>query len=121
MSKNLGCTHFIIGRDHSGLSNYYENNDINNFYQQTENLGIELILFDNVGYDSKKKQYGFCNGKMKTISGSMVRDYIKSKKKISNYLLNKFQHKVFEKWKKGFFSKFSLNLSIALLHRIKIL
>ena len=101
--KNLGCTHFIIGRDHSGLSNYYENNDINNFYQQTQNLGIELILFDNVGYDSKKKKYGFYNGKMKKISGSMVRDYIKSKKKIPNYLLNKFQHKVFEKWKKGFF------------------
>ena len=101
--KNLGCTHFIVGRDHSGLSNFYNNTDSLKFFKKIEQIGIELIFFEMIGYDKRKKKYGFCNGKMETISGTFIRNCIKNKKRIPQYLLNKSQHNLISKWKKNFF------------------
>ena len=56
-----------------------------------------------IGYDKIKKKYGFCNGKMETISGTFIRNCIKNKKRIPQYLLNKSQHNLISKWKKNFF------------------
>ena len=51
LQKNMGCTHFIIGRDHAGVGDYYAEDDTRKFFDQLGDLVIEPIFFNPVGYD----------------------------------------------------------------------
>ena len=66
-------------------------------------FGIKIIFFDTLGFNSRTKRYTFTQNTKNIISGSTVRSLIKQKKKIPNYLLDKYQQQIIKKWKKKFF------------------
>ena len=101
--KNLGCSHFIVGRDHTGFNNNSSDKDLRKFFSEIGNLGIEIIFFDKLGFNSRTKRYTFTQNTKNIISGSIVRSLIKQKKKIPNYLLDKYQQQIIKNWKKKFF------------------
>lgn len=48
--KNHGCTHFIIGRDHAGVGDYYEPDSAHEIFDEISDIGITPMLFNNAFY-----------------------------------------------------------------------
>jgi len=81
--RNLGCTHFIIGRDHAGVGGYYGAYDAHVLARELEpDLGIHLLL-TREPYFCKKcgqivtdKHCAHYDTDRVEISGTIIRKYI---------------------------------------------
>ena len=92
--KNLGCNYFIVGRDHTGISEYYSNNASKRIFDQFD-LGMKILFFEIASYCPKRDIVtdDFQNNKMLIenkidISGTLIRNYISNGEKIPEYLIH---------------------------------
>tara|TARA_Y100000031_G_scaffold30468_1_gene33675 strand:+ start:1224 stop:1670 length:447 start_codon:yes stop_codon:yes gene_type:complete len=82
--KNYGCTHFIVGRDHTGFSDHYDDKASRQLLDGIEDLGVEIISFNEVFYSEEEKTYFQSNNfdknldskSRKRISGTEQRKYL---------------------------------------------
>lgn len=84
--RNLGCTHFIIGRDHAGVGGYYgayEAHELARRLTEKYDLGIHLLLTREPYYCKKcgqivtDKHCAHYDSDRIEISGTIIRKYIK--------------------------------------------
>ncbi len=72
--KNMGCSHFILGRDHTGVGDYYAPDANKRLFDQLGDIGIAPIFFDEVGYNPANERFETrSDATLASISGTQVR------------------------------------------------
>ena len=83
--KNYGCSHFIIGRDHTGVGKKLLGKSDSNLTNLFNKLGIEIIKFETVFFSKKNNAYQeesqsqiFEENDKLFISGTEARNFFKN-------------------------------------------
>lgn len=55
--KNFGCSHFIVGRDHTGVGDFYPPYASHEVFDRFDDLGVTPIRFEKIFYSKKLNQH----------------------------------------------------------------
>jgi ATP sulfurylase len=55
--KNMGCSHFIVGRDHTGVGDFYTDAQTRELFDKLGDLEITPLFFDVIGYNPHVRAY----------------------------------------------------------------
>lgn len=80
--KNYGCTHFIVGRDHAGVGDFYGTYDAHRIFDRFEDIGIVPLRFHGPFYCRKcgsiatEKTCGHPDKERTEIAGTLIREIL---------------------------------------------
>ena len=92
--KNFGCTHFVIGRDHAGVGEFYKKYEAHELVEKyDEELGIVLLKYAGPFYSkfgdiiATERTYRYRPNDIVEISGTLIREIIRKGGKPSEKIL----------------------------------
>jgi len=89
--KNMGCSHFIIGRDHTGVGNFYTPDANFDLFEKLGDIGIKPVFFDTVAFNKETNRYEETKDtkELCTISGTDVRKAFLNKDDLPEWFIAK--------------------------------
>lgn len=79
--KNFGCSHFVVGRDHTGVGSYYRPTAARELFESLGDLGITPVFFDRVyfcaGCNREVEACEHGEGQARHIAGTLVRETLR--------------------------------------------
>jgi len=93
--KNYGCTHFIVGRDHAGVGNFYQSTEAQDIFDKfsKDQIGIEIIKYSSAVYCTSCQDVVLANlcphdsVSYQKFSGTKLRGLIKQGLSAPEYLI----------------------------------
>lgn len=95
--KNFGCTHFIVGRDHAGVGDYYKPNEAQEIFDKfkKDEIGVEILKYPEVIFCTDENELTFITDcphpdeNKTSFSGTKLREHIKNKTQPPEYIIRK--------------------------------
>ena len=87
--KNMGCSHFIIGRDHAGVGDFYPADGDRALFADLGDIGITPVFFNAIGYNEDSRRYQDADGQdaVRSISGTQVRQTLGAGKRLPDWVM----------------------------------
>jgi len=89
--KNFGCTHFVIGRDHTGVGSYYAAHQNRELFDSLGDIGITPVFFNTVHYSKKREQTVESQEPNEkdylSISGTMIRELLDKQRPVPDWCM----------------------------------
>ena len=89
--KNFGCTHFVVGRDHTGVGNFYAPDASHRIFDKIGDIGIVPLRFGTVYFckacGEAREECSHGEEQKLEISGTQVRKNLLEKGRVPDYLV----------------------------------
>lgn len=101
--KNMGCSHFIVGRDHTGVGNFYSRDANREMFESLGDIGVKPVFFEAVGYNNNTGRYEADQGQpLMMIAGSEVRETLRAGNHLPDWFMRDLiQEVLLEEMKSG--------------------
>ena len=88
--RNMGCSHFIVGRDHAGVGDLYEDGDTRALFDELGDLlGVTPVFFDMLGYHPASKTYrAESSPEIVSINGSAAREALRRQEELPQWYMH---------------------------------
>jgi ATP sulfurylase len=87
--RNMGCSHFIVGRDHAGVGGFYDDRDTRALFDELGDLGVQPVFFEMLGYDPSSRSYRAEGAQdLITISGSEAREALRQQRELPQWFMH---------------------------------
>jgi len=88
--KNMGCSHFVMGRDHTGVADFYPPDASQRLLARLGDIGISLINFPAIAYDGADGLYKAEHSciQPRAISGSEAHERILRQEKLPTWFMS---------------------------------
>lgn len=86
--KNMGCSHIIVGRDHTGVADFYASDANRALFESLGDIGIKPVFFETVGYNGETARYESDRGQpLHSISGTAMRETLRIGKRLPEWFM----------------------------------
>ena len=88
--KNMGCSHFIIGRDHAGIGNFYTNSLTRELFEKVGEVGIQPMFFEEIAYNPETDSYEPLDSNqanLRIISGTEARAALRENRPLPDWYM----------------------------------
>ena len=91
--KNFGCSHFVVGRDHTGVGDYYSADATWKLFETIGDIGIEIVRIGQIHYcntcESVAESCEHEPSQREILAGSRVRKALEESAEVPAWLMRK--------------------------------